>query len=129
MQIYKTAHFSKWAIRENISDAVLRLAIHELEKGLFAANLGGQLYKKRLALIGRGRRSGARLIIALCFTDKAFFLYGFSKNETENINHEQLQTLKQMAKKLLNGSDASLKAAVGKKLLERVHQNEKETTQ
>ena len=45
--------------------------------GLIDANLGGHLVKKRVALRGRGKRAGARTIVATKFEERWVFLFGF----------------------------------------------------
>ena len=52
----------------------LRTVAAELESGLVDADLGGHVYKKRVSLSGRGKRGGARTLIALRLGEKAFFL-------------------------------------------------------
>jgi len=49
-----------------------------MEQGLVDADLGGHVMKKRVALPGRGKSSGARTNIACQVEDKAFFIYGFA---------------------------------------------------
>ncbi len=45
MNRFKTKHFSKWAKKSGLADSDLLRACHELEKGLFAAKLGGNVFK------------------------------------------------------------------------------------
>lgn len=49
VRIYKTRYFSRWTSKERLSDSSLIEAIVELEGGLVEANLGGGIYKKRVA--------------------------------------------------------------------------------
>jgi hypothetical protein len=53
----------KWAVNEGLDDQSLAAAVGEMEKGLVDARLGGQVYKKRVALAGRGKRGGARTLL------------------------------------------------------------------
>jgi len=64
-----------------------------MEKGLIEANLGGDVVKKRLALPGRGKRGGARTLVATNKDNRWFFLFGFRKNERANITSEELEGL------------------------------------
>ncbi len=80
MRVYKIQSFSKWAKKEKIHDQHLLATINEMRAGNFEVNLGGKLYKKRVALGNKGKRAGARTILAFIADDKAFFLYGFGKN-------------------------------------------------
>jgi len=43
--------------------------------------------------------------------DKAFFIYGFAKNERANVSDKELRALKMLAKELLNYSAAALTKA------------------
>jgi hypothetical protein len=47
LAIYKTRWFVRWARKEGLSDVALRGAVEEIAKGLFDADLGGDLLKKR----------------------------------------------------------------------------------
>ncbi len=61
MKIYKTRYFANWAASEDVEDADLLGAIDEMQQGLKGASLGASLYKKRIALNGKGKRGGARV--------------------------------------------------------------------
>lgn len=49
MTVLKRREFAKWQAAEMITDSVLCNAIREMEVGLIDADLGGCLYKKRIA--------------------------------------------------------------------------------
>ena len=112
MRIYKTRWFSRWAKREDVSDENLRDAVAEIVKGLIDANLGGCVYKKRIPLAGRGKRGGARTLVAYNKGDIIFFIFGFAKNEKDNIHDKELQTLKLLAGDLLIYTEEKLNNAV-----------------
>ena len=97
MRIFKTRQFDKWAVKEGLSDSVLRVAVAEMETGLIDADLGGNVVKKRVALPGRGKSGGARTMLAYRLGERAFFVYGFAKNERDNIDDKELKTLKKLA--------------------------------
>lgn len=80
MSIYKTRWFDRWARKEGLNEATLRDAATELERGMADA-LGGYVFKKRVALPGRGRRGGARTLVAYRRGSSTFFIYGYPKNE------------------------------------------------
>ena len=87
--------------------------------GLIDAYLGGSLVKKRVAVPGRGKRGGARTIVATNFGNYWFFLFGFEKNERANITDNELEALKEIATDLLLLNDDLLNQAVAQgKLLE-----------
>lgn len=111
MKIYKTKWFHRWAAKEDLTDAVLCSVISELERGLADA-LGGYIYKKRVALLGRGKRGGARTLIAFRRGASAFFIYGYPKNERANIRDDELRALRLLAGQLLSYSAQELARAV-----------------
>lgn len=57
---------------------------------------------KRIGLKGKGKSASARTLIAYKFSDKAFYVYGFMKNERDNITDKELKTLKLLAGQLLS---------------------------
>jgi len=86
MEIYKTKWFSRWAEAEGLTDDVLVVVVNEVSNGECEAELGGNLYKKRVALAGRGKSGGARTLIAYRAGNDAYFLYGFAKSQRDNID-------------------------------------------
>lgn len=92
---------------------------------LVDARLGGQLVKKRVALQGRGKRGGARTIVATNLADKWFFLYGFNKNERDNIRPDELRMLQEVAGDLLAFDDDQLtRACAAGEIVELHHGND-----
>ena len=79
-----------------------------MEQGLIEADLGGHVYKKRVALPGRGKSGSLRTIIAYRLEDRAFYVYGFAKNKRANIRDDELKVLKVVAENLLSHSDQQL---------------------
>ena len=55
MAIYKTRWSDRWACKQELSMLSLCNAVHEMAKGLYDADLGGGLFKKRIARQDRGR--------------------------------------------------------------------------
>ena len=101
MRAFKVKRFHQWSRQEDIQDAALLHAFAEIEKGLVDANLGGNIYKKRVPLGSKGKRGGARTIVAFRHGDHAFFVYGFAKNRRANISDKELKALKLLATHLL----------------------------
>ena len=97
MRLFKTKAFARFARSERILDAYLVDAIERAERGLIDADLGGCLIKQRLARQGQGRSGGYRAMIAYRAVDVAFFLYGFAKNDRDNIEPDELKTLRDIA--------------------------------
>lgn len=63
MRIFKNKAFDKWASKEGLSDDALREATEQIEHGLIGVALGGNVFKKRVGLTGRGKRGGARTLL------------------------------------------------------------------
>jgi hypothetical protein len=62
--IYKTKVFDRWANEQGLTDQSLCQAIREMIAGLIDADLGGGLYKKRVARTGKGKSGGFRALVA-----------------------------------------------------------------
>ena len=105
MKVFKTKSFAQWAKGLRVTDAKLSAAVTEMEQGLIDASLGHGLYKKRIAVPGKGKRGGARTIVAYKQAEKAFFIYGFAKNEKDNIDAKEKEALVKYAS-ILVGLDA-----------------------
>jgi hypothetical protein len=101
MRIFKTKWLARFARREGIDDQSLRAAIEQAEQGLIDADLGGGLIKQRVARPGRGRSGGYRMIVGYRVKNRAVFLLGFAKNERENIEDNELLTLRSQAERWL----------------------------
>lgn len=80
--------------------------------GLISADLGGGLIKQRIARSGQGKSGGFRSIIIFKAGDKAFFVYGFAKNQKTNINEKELKALKKLSIELLSYSEEDLLKAI-----------------
>jgi hypothetical protein len=110
--IYKTRHFARWARKAGLKDSFLKTAVLEIQSGLLEADLGGGIVKKRIAWPGRGNSGSTRTLLATNLNDRWFFVFGFEKNERENILENELMTLKMLAKDLLGMSEVQIKVAV-----------------
>ena len=100
--------FSKWAKSEGIADLILKKAVEELDQGLLDANLGGSLIKKRIARKGQRKRGSFRTIVVFQKGYKIFFVYGFAKNQSDNISDQEIKALKKLAKDLLDAPEVKL---------------------
>lgn len=63
-RIFQTRYFSRWLRKTELKEHDLYKAVQEMEQGLIDADLGGCVVKKRIGLAGRGKRSGARTLVA-----------------------------------------------------------------
>jgi hypothetical protein len=112
VQILKILTFERWQKKRDLADHALRQAVVEMQQGLIDADLGGGVVKKRVARPGAGKRGGYRTILATNRHDRWIFLYGFEKNERDNIAHRELLALKRMAKELLALSLEDIRTAL-----------------
>jgi hypothetical protein len=101
MRVFKTKVFSRWARREGLADQSLCEAVSEMLQGLVDAQLGGGVVKKRVARAGQGKSGSYRTILATNLRDRWFFMFGFAKNERDNVGDDELKMLKQLAAALL----------------------------
>jgi hypothetical protein len=101
MKIFKHRLFQQWVKTEKLTDVTLIKAVDEINSGLHDGNLGSCLYKKRVAMAGRGKRGSYRTLLAFKQGDYAFFVYGYAKNVKANINAKEQAIYKDLAKTLL----------------------------
>jgi len=120
VRVFKTRWFARYARREQIEDRSLCGAIERAERGIVDADLGGGVIKQRVARAGQGRSGGYRVLIAYRFGDRSVFLYGFAKNERENIKEDELATLREIAAAWLETGDKGLSKAIEKGILQEV---------
>jgi hypothetical protein len=97
VRVLKTKTFARWARKERLRDASLAAAVDEVLRGLVDAHLGGGVVKKRVARAGGGKSGGYRTLLATNLRDRWVFLYGFAKNERDNVDDEELSRLKRLA--------------------------------
>src|SRR5437879_3091770 len=98
--------------KTDLTDDAICTAVLEMEAGLIDADLGGAIVKKRVASSGRGKRGGARLLVGTNKRDRWFFVFGFEKNEQDNISAADLSGLHDYAADLLKLSPEELERHV-----------------
>ena len=123
MRLFKTKSFIRFARRERISDASLREAVQRAERGLVDAELGGVI-KQRVARPGQGRSGGYRVLPAYRVNTLSVFLYGFAKNERDNIDGDELATLRDIARGWFQANTTALARAVADGLVQEVKYGE-----
>ena len=120
IQAFKTKWLARFARRERLDDASLRDAIDRAERGIVDADLGGGLIKQRVARAGQGRSGGYRMLLAYRSGVRAVFLYGFAKNERENIEDAELLTLREIGAAWLAADAKSIARAISEDALQKV---------
>lgn len=121
-RVFKTRHFQRWMRRTELADASLCKAVQEMVAGLIDADLGGNVVKKRVGVAGRGKRGGARTLVATNRGSRWFFVFGFEKNERANISDEELEGLQTIAADLLARTGPQLDEAVADGALQEICQ-------
>ena len=111
MTIYKTRWFDRWARKQDLSTRAICEAVREMQAGLYEADLGGGLLKKRIARPGQGKSGGFRTLVATNRGGKWFFVFGFPKNVRSNIDKDEEDSLKKLASHLLSLSPPALVTA------------------
>ena len=112
MDILKRKDFSRWQAAEKLPDTALCKAVEEMESGLIDADLGGCLYKKRVARPGRGKRGGYRTLLSMREGRRYVFLHGFPKSEKGNITEDERTALQFAGKAFLDLSGKALSMAM-----------------
>lgn len=116
MRVFVTRAFARFARRERIGDTALADAVRRAERGQIDADLGGGVIKQRVARPGAGRSGGFRTVIAYQTREISIFLYGFAKNERDNISADELKDLRKAARFYfgLTGEDLETAANAGR---------------
>ena len=119
MRVFKNKWFARFARKERIADVDLCDAVSRAERGLIDAELGGGLIKQRVARPGAGKSGGYRTIIVYKTGARVFFIYGFAKNERENITGEEVRAFKEAAASYLSlGNDTMAGLVDDQRLIE-----------
>ena len=107
MRIFKNSWFARFADKEGITDNELREAVDLLEAGLADADLGGDVYKMRLARPGEGKSGGYRVIVFYRTEERTFFVY--TKANRGNISEKELRIFKKRAKIFISKTDEEIR--------------------
>ena len=125
VRLFKTKWFIRYARQERLEDRSLCAATERAEGGLVDADLGGGIIKQRVARTGQGRSGGYRLLIAYRSGKRAVFLYGFAKSERDNINADELETLKEIGAAWLEAKKERLEYAIKEGILREISYEDK----
>jgi len=107
VRIFKNSWFSRFADKEGITDSELKEAVNLLEADQ-AVDLGGGVYKMRLARAGESKAGGYRVIVFFRSEKRTFYEYAFAKSNRGNINERQLKNFKKSAKVFLSSIDEQI---------------------
>jgi len=114
-RVFASKPFMRFARRFGIDDQALWDAVN----GPCDADLGGGVFKFRLAREGEGSSGGARALIAMKLGQRAVLMFGFEKKNLANIRPDELREYRKAAKIYLGYSEEEMTAIVkGKALFE-----------
>jgi hypothetical protein len=111
MGVCTTKEFSRFARKAALKDGELAAAAAAVAAGRWDADLGGSVFKQRIAREGAGKSSGFRTIILFKLGGHHFFVHGFAKNEKANVTPRGLKALKALAGVFLNFDAEALRKA------------------
>ncbi len=111
MRVYITKEFARFARKAGLTDTKLLQAAQDVAAGQYDADLGGGVFKQRVAREGRGKSGGFRTIILFRAGGHSFFAHGFAKSDKANVSAKELVALKRLAGVLLGFSDKQLETA------------------
>jgi hypothetical protein len=112
MSVYKTKVFARFARKAGLTDAQLAVAALQVVEGHFDADLGGGVYKQRVARAGSGKSGGFRTLLAFRAGASCFFVYGFAKNAKANVTTKELEALQDYAALILGYDERARADAV-----------------
>ena len=117
MKTLTTKWFKKWAKKSKLKDQNLLDTISNLQDGLSSSDLGSNLFKVRVKREHSGKSSGFRTIVIYKEDDRAIFLYGFGKNERDNISKTELLYFKKLGNDFLALSLEQIEELIDKQSL------------
>jgi hypothetical protein len=117
LRIFKTKLFARFARGQRITDEQLIEAVARVARGLIDADLKGGLIKQRVARRGQGRSGGFRVLVAFQSKERSVFLFGFAKNDRENIDDKELANVRDVAASWLAADSKMIAKALAEGLL------------
>lgn len=120
LRLFKTKWFARFARHEAIEDAALCEAIARARRGLIDADLGGGVIKQRIARPNQGRSGGFRSLVLFRLETHSFFVYGFAKNQRDNITQDEVREFRALADEMLAFDETELQTALDNEKLTEV---------
>lgn len=112
MNAFESQWFKRWSKKNGLKKADLLDALERTINGSGVVNLGGNIYKIRVAKNGQGRNGGFRTILIFKKGKRSLFIYGFEKNDQDNIDKGTLADYKKFAVTFLNYTDDDINRLV-----------------
>lgn len=111
MAVYLTKEFARFSRKSRLGGAALLDAALAVMTGHCDADLGGGVFKQRVARKGAGKSGGFRTILVFKAGRHCFFVHGFAKSDQANVSAPELKALKRLATVLLDYGDPELSRA------------------
>ncbi len=112
-RLFASKNFMRFARRLGSGEQDLWEAVQEKPD----ADLGGGVFKFRLARKGEGTSGGARAIVAMKARQRIVLMYGFEKKDLANIRPDELKQFKASAKIYLGFSEKQMSDLVERQVL------------
>jgi hypothetical protein len=108
IRVFALRGFVRFARRMHLSEAMLWETVLSPPD----ADLGGGLYKFRIARPGEGARGGGRVLVAMRVGYRVILMFGWEKKDMENIGPRELKVYRNLAKNYLGFSNNEIDIAV-----------------
>jgi hypothetical protein len=108
VRIFMTRWFRRFARKEHLADEMLLDAVRRAERGQIDADLGGGVIKQRVARRGQGRSGGYRTILLYRSRSRAIFAFGFAKNRKADLEPDELEAYRELAKVYLAQAERAI---------------------
>jgi len=112
-RLFGNKPFMRFARKFGVTDRALWNCVQALPD----ANLGGGVYKFRIARAGEGSSGGARSIVAMKHGERAVMMFGFEKKDLQNVSVKELSAFKKLAKIYLDRSEDEMDLLVAREEL------------
>ena len=126
VRVFKTKWFVRFARKERIKDRMLWEAADRANRGLIDADLGGGVIKQRLARSGQGKSGGYRTIVVYRTRTRAIFVFGFAKSDKADLDRDELEGYRELAKVYLAKSESDMDGYVAAGALTEVISDDEE---
>ncbi len=103
--------FGKWMRKSKIDIESLLSAIKNIDSEN-NVDLGSGLYKVRVARLNQGKSGSYRTLLVYKQDRLALFVYGFAKNERDNISAKELSIFRKQAEQILGFKAEQVKRAI-----------------
>lgn len=118
MRVFLVPQVAKLVRKERLPEAALCRTAREVLAGILGAgeaDLGGGLFKKRVARQGGGKSGGYRMIVAYRqpATERVLFTYAFAKNAASTLTPQGQEALAKSAHVFLVATDKHITELLG----------------